>query len=179
MLNVTRTSRTNESRDGTALFTCLWYPANSQHPVVTPSSKNIGSWYATPDPFTTLNIDRVLRIESQRLISIYLDVKAIFLPVLLSHSTGPSHPQSSISAVWASLGTETSHMPKYFQDVYARHLLSSRGYPLWTPEPSHNFIVGTSVSLFPKMVVSMSSSTYVYLRIIPSLAFPTISSLRN
>ena len=27
------------------------------------------------------------------------------------------------------------------QDVYARHLLSPRGYPLWTPEPSHQLLV--------------------------------------
>ena len=27
------------------------------------------------------------------------------------------------------------------QDVYARHLLSPRGYPLWTPEPSNQLLV--------------------------------------
>ncbi|KAH0838808.1 hypothetical protein J3R83DRAFT_7209 [Lanmaoa asiatica] len=27
------------------------------------------------------------------------------------------------------------------QDVYARHLLSSRGYPLWIPEPSHQLLL--------------------------------------
>ncbi|KAG9310395.1 hypothetical protein JVU11DRAFT_9533 [Chiua virens] len=27
------------------------------------------------------------------------------------------------------------------QDVYARYLLSSRGYPLWVPEPSHDLLV--------------------------------------
>ncbi|KAF8553762.1 hypothetical protein OG21DRAFT_1196424 [Imleria badia] len=32
-------------------------------------------------------------------------------------------------------------MPKSPQDVYARHLISPRGYPLWTPEPSHQFVV--------------------------------------
>ena len=31
-------------------------------------------------------------------------------------------------------------MPKSPQDIYARHLLSPRGYPLWTPEPSHQFL---------------------------------------
>ena len=32
-------------------------------------------------------------------------------------------------------------MPKSPQDVYARHLISPRGYPLWTPEPSHQLLV--------------------------------------
>lgn len=27
------------------------------------------------------------------------------------------------------------------QDVYARHLLSSRGFPLWIPEPSHQVLL--------------------------------------
>lgn len=27
------------------------------------------------------------------------------------------------------------------QDVYARYLLSSRGYPLWIPEPSHQLLL--------------------------------------
>ncbi|KAF8126569.1 hypothetical protein EV363DRAFT_577932 [Boletus edulis] len=31
-------------------------------------------------------------------------------------------------------------MPKSPQDVYARHLLSPRGYPLWTPEPSQQLL---------------------------------------
>jgi len=35
----------------------------------------------------------------------------------------------------------TLHMPKSPQDVYARHLLSPRGYPLWMPEPSHQLLV--------------------------------------
>ncbi|KAI9570849.1 hypothetical protein HD554DRAFT_2312658 [Boletus coccyginus] len=32
-------------------------------------------------------------------------------------------------------------MPIPPQDIYARHLLSHRGYPLWTPEPSHELLV--------------------------------------
>ena len=32
-------------------------------------------------------------------------------------------------------------MPRSPQDVYARHLISPRGYPLWTPEPSHELLV--------------------------------------
>ena len=31
-------------------------------------------------------------------------------------------------------------MPRSPQDVYARHLLSPRGYPLWTPEPSNELL---------------------------------------
>ena len=31
-------------------------------------------------------------------------------------------------------------MPKPPPDIYARHLLSRRGYPLWTPEPSHQHL---------------------------------------
>ena len=32
-------------------------------------------------------------------------------------------------------------MPRSPQDVYARLLLSPRGYPLWTPEPSNELLV--------------------------------------
>ena len=39
-------------------------------------------------------------------------------------------------AVCASLD-----MPKSPQDIYARHLISPRGYPLWMPEPSHELLV--------------------------------------
>ena len=31
-------------------------------------------------------------------------------------------------------------MPRSPQDIYVRHLLSPRGYPLWTPEPSHQLL---------------------------------------
>ena len=47
-------------------------------------------------------------------------------------SQNPSHPSSSS---WE--GT----MSRSPQDVYARHLLSSRGYPLWIPEPSHQVLL--------------------------------------
>ena len=31
-------------------------------------------------------------------------------------------------------------MPRSPQDIYARHLVSPRGYPLWTPEPSQQLL---------------------------------------
>jgi len=50
--------------------------------------------------------------------------------------------RSSASAVWAPLETwPWPHMPRSPQDIYARHLLSRRGYPLWMPEPSHQLLV--------------------------------------
>ena len=34
----------------------------------------------------------------------------------------------------------TRGMPRSPQDIYARHLLSPRGYPLWTRDPSPEFL---------------------------------------
>ncbi|KAG6375887.1 hypothetical protein JVT61DRAFT_2754 [Boletus reticuloceps] len=81
-------------------------------------------------------------------------------------------------------------MPKSPQDIYARHLLSPRGYPLWTPEPSQQLLayrrdglrIGDVGVVIPEDGCFDVFSTFAYHRIILSIelrAFQTVSSLSN